>query len=249
MGTMQWMQHFEASVSRHRDIRWEQGVQLDPALAEPVLQSLQTFQRGLTSPGIHLRTKVRQTCPREYSECVDLYVAEKAVHADLLMKVLWEAGSGPAKRAWSDFLFRRVRRRFDYTKELMVLLTVEMASMPFFRILANQVGCPLITDVIEEILEDQAYHVGFHIDHLREALEGRGGIEKLAIQQFWGGIFATSLSVVMADNREVFEALDYPKLSYWTDARNLFAQVQTGLFGSPHLNTVLGRDPRIQFAI
>ncbi len=246
---MQWMHHFRASVDRPRTIDFTQGVRLPDRLREPVLSSIQTFQRGLTSPGLRLRTKVRKSCSREYAECVDLYVAEKAIHADLLMRVLWEAEDEPAKRAWSDFLFRRLRRRFDYTKELMVLLTVEMASVPFFRILANQVGCPLITDVIEDILEDQSYHLGFHIDHLREVMQSKGGLEKLAIQQAWGAMFVSTLAVVMADNREVFEELDYPKLSYWTDAWNLFAQVQTGLFGSSHLNTVLGRDPRINFVI
>ena len=246
---MQWLQHFRASSTRPRDIRWDQGVQLDPALAAPVIASVQTFQRGLTSPGVRLRTKVRQHCSREYAECIDAYVGEKSIHADLLMRILWEAGADPAKRAWSDFAFRRLRRRFDWDKELMVLLTVEMASMPFFRILANNVGCPLITDVIEVVLEDQSYHLGFHIDHLREEFDTKGGWEKLAIQQFWGTVFASTLSVVMTDNREVFRALNYPKLTYWTDAWNLFAQVQTGLCGSPHLNSVLGRDPRINFAL
>ena len=249
MGTMQWLNHFEASAKRPRAIHWDLGIQLSPELAEPVLASIQTFQRGLTSPGVNLRTKVRRDCPPEYAACVDLYVAEKAIHADLLARILWAADSEPAKRAWPDFLFRHLRRRFDYTRELMVLLTVEMASMPFFRILANQVGCPLITDVLEVILEDQAYHVGFHIDHLREVMNDKGGLEKLAIQQAWGAMFASTLSVVMTDNREVFRALEYPKLTYWTDAWNLFAQVQTGLWGSAHLNALISRDPRISFAL
>lgn len=249
MGTMQWLNHFRASTTRPREIRWDQGIQLDADVAGPVIHSIQTFQRGLTSPGINLRTKVRKACPAEYAECIDLYVAEKSIHADFLMRVLWAAGSEPAKRAWPDFLFRRFRRRFDYTRELMVLLTVEMATVPFFRILANQVGCPLITDVIEEILEDQAYHIGFHIDHLRDALAERDNLEKLAVQQLWGSMFASTLTVVMADNRSVFRALDYPKLTYWTDAWNLFAQVQTGLTGSAHLNALISRDPRISFAL
>lgn len=249
MGTMQWLNHFQASAARPRDIDWKLGVQLRPELKTPVLEALQTFQRGLTSPGINLRTKVRRSCEPEYAHCVDLYVAEKSIHSDLLMRVLWEFGSQPANRAWTDFLFRRVRRRFDWTKELMVLLTVEMASMPYFRILANNVGCPLITDVLETVLEDQAYHVGFHIDHLREVMAEKSGAERLMVQQVWGAMFASTLSVVMADNREVFRSLDYPKLSYWTDAWNLFAQVQSGLHGSPHLNALISRDPRIQFAL
>ena len=249
MGTMQWLNHFQASASRPREIDWGRGVQLDPSLRAPVLEALQTFQRGLTSPGINLRTKVRRSCEREYAECVDLYVAEKAIHSDLLMRVLWELGSQPANRSWPDFLFRRVRRQFDWTKELMLLLTVEIASMPYFRILANNVGCPLVTDVLEVILEDQAYHLGFHIDHLREVMSERSGAERILVQQAWGTMFASTLSVVLADNRDVFRGLDYPKLSYWTDAWNLFAQVQTGLYGSAHLNALISRDPRIQFAL
>lgn len=198
---------------------------------------------------MNLRTKVRRACTPEYARCIDLYVAEKAVHADLLMRLLWDAGSEPSKRQWTDFLFRHVRRRFDWARELVVILTVEMASSPFFRILANNVDDPTVRRVLELILEDQAYHLGFHIDHLREVMEGRTGLERLALQQLSGALFATTLSIVIADHRELFAALGYDKLKYWTDAWNLFAQVQTGLNGSQHLAAVLGRDPRLKFAL
>mgnify|MGYP000855398047 CR=1 FL=1 len=249
MGTMQWLKHFEASAQRPRNVAWSGGVALDPHVREPVIASLQTFQRGLTSPGINLRTKVHKSCTPEYAQCVDLYVAEKAMHADLLMRLLWDAGSEPSSRQWTDFLFRHLRRRFDWARELVVLLTVEMAAVPFFRILANNVPDPALRRVLEIILEDQAYHLGFHIDHLREAMEGRSGVERLALQQLSAAMFGSTLAIVIADHRALFEALGYDKLKYWTDAWNLFAQVQTGLHGSQHLAAVLGRDPRLKFAL
>ncbi len=249
MRTMQWLQHFRASVDRPREVRWDVGVQLDAELRDPVIRSLQTFQRGLTSSAVNLRTKVRQQCEPEYAECVDLYVREKSVHSDLLMRVLWTAESGPRKRLWVDFMFRHLRRRFDWAREVMVILTAEMASMPFFRVLANNAGDPLVKEVLEIVLEDQAYHLGFHIDHLRDEMHGRSNLERLALQQAWGGLFASTLSVVMADNRTVFQVLEYDKLAFWTDAWNLFSQIQTGLNGSQHLAALLGRDPRLKFAL
>src|SRR6056297_1966059 len=114
MGTMQWRAHFRDSVDRERGFDWEGGVQLDPTSREPVVVALQHIQRALSSPGLNLRTKVRRNCSREYAECIDLYVREKGIHADLLAQLLWEMGEEPSKRFWADFLFRRFRRRFGW---------------------------------------------------------------------------------------------------------------------------------------
>ena len=249
MGTMQWLAHFERSVARSRAVDWDRGVHLTAPVRAPVLDSIASFQRGLTSPGLHLRTKVRAACSREYARCVDLYVQEKTIHAELLMRLLWEAGGTPQKRAWSDFVLRRLRRRSDWVWEIMVILTAEIASSPFFRVLANNVEDPTIRAALEHVLEDQAYHLGFHIDHLRPALEERDNLERLALQQAWGAFFTATLSGLLVENRATFEVLAYDKLTFWTDAWNLFAQVQTGLNGSQHLAALLGKDPRLKFAL
>jgi len=249
MGTMQWREHFASSVRRDRRVSWDIGVHLPEPVREPVLASLQTFQRGLTSPGMHLRTRVRQQCPAEYADCVDLYVQEKNIHAELLAQLLWRTGSEPTRRAMIDFAFRRVRRRFDWAREMMILLTAEMASMPFFRVLSSSIDDAVTRQVLESIMADQSYHLGFHIDHLRPELEERDNMERLVLQQAWSAMFGSLLGVIMVDNRDVFRALGYERLTYWTDAWNLFAQVQSGLTGSPHLASVIGRDPRLKFAL
>lgn len=249
MGTMQWLDHFRSSVRRERNIHWELGVHLPDDVREPVLGALQVFQRGLTSPGLSLRGKIRASCSREYAECIDLYVMEKQIHSELLVHLLWEAGSKPARRAAVDFMFRRFRRRFDWARELSIVLTAEIVSMPLFRVICNNVDDPIVRQVMESIMADQAYHLGFHIDHLRPELQGRSELERLMIQQAWGAFFTTALTVVIATNRDIFRALGYDRLAFWTDAWNLFAQVQTGLNGSNHLASVLGRDPRLKFAL
>jgi hypothetical protein len=249
MGTLQWREHFRGSVKRDRGIDWSHGIRLRADVRDPLIRSLQTFQRGMTSPGVDLRTKIRRAGDAEFADCIDLYVQEKNIHSELLMRLLWEAGSEPARRAAIDFLFRRFRRRFDWVRELSIIATAEMVAIPFFRAVANSVDCPLTRQVLESILADLAYDLGFHIDHLRNELERRPSFERLAVQQAWSAFFASMLGVVMVDNRDVFRALRYDPLAFWTDAWNLFAQVQTGLVGSHHLASVLGRDPRIKFAI
>ncbi|TVQ96237.1 MAG: ferritin-like domain-containing protein [Deltaproteobacteria bacterium] len=249
MGTMQWIEHFRDSVARPREADWSRGVHLDAELREPVLRSLQAFQRGLSSPGTDLRTKVRRGADADYAVAVDLYVQEKNIHADLLARLLWAAQSEPYTRRWPDFFFRRLRRRFDWAPEMMILLTAEMASMPFFRTLANHAGDPLLREVLEGILQDQAFHIGFHIDHLRPEMERRGGKERVVLQHAWGTFFSATLMVLIQDNTRVFDALGHQRIAYWTDAWNLFAQVQSGLHGSRNLGALLGRDPRIRFVV
>lgn len=249
MSTLQWQEHFEHSVRRERRVQWQLGVQLRPEHRDPIIASIQLFQRGLSSPGLDFRTKIRRACPREFADCVDLYVQEKAVHSELLLRWLWAADAEPSKRHVVDFTFRHVRRRFDWAREMAILLTAEMVSMPFFRVLSNHVDDPVTRQVVESVLADQAWHLGFHIDTLRAELESRSGRERFLIQQAWGAMFTSALTVVISTNGAVFDALKYDRLTFWTDAWNLFAQVQTGLTGSQHLASVLGRDPRLKFAI
>jgi hypothetical protein len=142
-----------------------------------------------------------------------------------------------------------MRRRFDWAEELMILLTAEMASAPYFRVLHNTVDDKLLQQVLGSIMEDQSYHLGFHIDHLRPELERRSPTERALLLQGWSAFFGSVLSVVIFDNRAVFAALRYDKLTFWTDAWNLFAQVQSGLHGSRHMSALLGRDPRLRFVV
>lgn len=249
MGTMQWLAHFERATERKRDIDWTRGLELPEHLRPHVVRSLAIFQRGLTSPGLNLRSKVRQSCTPEFARCVDLYVGEKRVHSELLMRLVWEAGGSPRNRQMADFALRRVRRRADWIWEMLVILTAEMAASPFLRVLANTIEDPLTRQVLESMLEDQAYHLGFHIDALRPEMEQRDNVERLAMQQAWGSVFTATLGVLLTSHRDTFRALDYQKLTFWTDAWNLFAQVQTGLNGSQHLSAILGKDPRLKFAL
>jgi hypothetical protein len=246
---MQWRAHFRESVSRERDFDWDSEISLSPEIREPVITALQHVQRALSSPGLNLRTKVRFSCSPEYADCIDLYVKEKGVHADLLARLLWELGEQPSKRFWADFAFRRFRRRFGWTGELMVLLTAEMAAVPLFRVMANHIDDPVIKAVLESILEDEAFHLGFHIDHLRPELHKMSNLGNVAMQHAWGALFSTTLTYLMTDLRDLFRTFGYSRLTFWTDAWNLFAQVQTGLNGSEHLNALISRDPRLKFAL
>lgn len=249
LSSLKWLEHFEQSLARDYNFNFSQPIVLPPETRRPVIASLQVFQRGLTSTGLDLRSKVRDTCEPDYALAMDLYVQEKNKHAELLAQLLWAAGERPSKRNLPDFLFRRVRRSLDWAPEVMVLLCAEMATMPFFRVLASQVEQPLIQEVLECIISDQAWHLGFHIDHLRPELAARSAVERTLLQQAWVAVFGSTLTGLLIETRDVFAAFDYKRLAYWTDAWNLFAQVQSGLHGSAHHSAILQRDPRLKFVV
>lgn len=249
MGTMQWLSHFRGSVERERDFDFAQGVHLDPAVREPVMQALSFFQRALSTPGMDLRSKVRRNASAEYVECTDLYVEEKNLHADLLARLLWAAGEEPGRRNLPDFLFRRVRRRLPWQPEIVVLLTAEIVMVPVMRVISNHVRDPLVKDIADSILFDQSFHIGFHLDHLRGEMQRLGSLSNVAVQAAWAGMFTSALTVLLRECHPLFDAIGYSRLTCWTDAWHLFSTVQAGLNGSDHLNSLIGRDPRIRFAI
>lgn len=249
MGTMQWLAHFRDSSERPRVREISATLDLEPALRAPIVQTLTFFQRALSTPGMDLRSKVRRSCPDEYVECIDYYVREKNVHADMLARVIWALGGEPERRNMPDFVFRRVRRRLDWQPELLVLLTAEMVMVPVMRVIANHVREPEIKAVIEDILLDQAFHIGFHLDHLRTEVRSLSSMGNVAMQAAWSSMFAAALTVLLRECHPFFDAVGYSRLTCWTDAWHLFATVQTGLNGSDHLNSLLMRDPRLRFAL
>jgi len=249
MGTMQWRAHFRDSVERPRTYDFEQGIQLDPDVKMPLIGALRFFQRGLNSAGLDLRTKVRKNCSPEYIECIDLYVREKSIHAELLAQLLWAGGAEPGRRNVPDFLYRRLRRRLQWQPELVALLTGELVMLPVMRVIANQAKDPLVAAVVNDIIYDQSFHIGFHLDHLREEVRKLSAMQNVGVQALWASFFASSLTVLLAECHPFFDAIAYPRLTCWTDAWNLFSLVQGGLNGSDHLNSNLMRDGRIRFAL
>ena len=249
MGTMQWLVHFQDSVSRARSFDFTRPLELEPFQREPLLQTLGFFHRAINTPGIDLRTKIRKGSPKEYVECVDLYVREKGIHAELLAQLIWRLEGEPSRRNAPDFLFRRLRRRLPWQPELLVLLTGELVMVPVLRVIANAVADPLTKEVLQSILQDQAFHIGFHLEHLKGEVRGLGSMGNVAMQTVWAGFFSSVLGVLLAECHDMFDALGYSRLTCWTDAWHLFAQVQVGLNGSQHLNPILMHDGRLRFAI
>lgn len=249
MGTMQWRAHFKESVQRERHYDFEAGVDLPPSVKSALMIGLKFFQRALNTSGYDLRTKVRKDCSPEYIECIDLYVQEKSIHADVLAKLLWAAGEQPGRRNVPDFVFRRIRRRLHWHPELIALLTGEIVMVPVLQVIANNVKDPLVNAVISDILFDQSFHIGFHIDHLADEVRAMSSMANVAMQGAWAAAFAAALTVELRECHELFDQIRYPRLTCWTDAWNLFAAVQAGLNGSDHLNAQLSRDKRIRFAL
>lgn len=249
MGTMQWLVHFQDSVARPRNFDFSRPLELEPYQRGPLLQALGFFHRAINTPGIDLRTKIRKNAPVEYVKSVDLYVREKGIHAELLAQLIWRLEGEPARRNVPDFMFRRLRRRLPWQQELAVLLTGELVMVPVLRVIANSVTDPLTKEVIQSILADQAFHIGFHLEHLKMEVRQLGSLGNVAMQTVWSSFFASMLGVLLTECHDMFDALGYSRLTCWTDAWHLFAQVQVGLNGSNHLNPILMHDGRLRFAL
>lgn len=249
MGTMQWLTHFRESARRERSFDFARPVTLDASQRETLLQALSFFHRAINTPGLDLRTKIRQGRHDEYVECVDLYVREKNAHAELLAQLIWRLGGEPSRRNVPDFLLRRFRRRLSWQPELLVLLTGEMVMVPVLRVMANQTTDPVTKEVLQSILADQAFHIGFHLEHLKDEVAALGGWGNVAMQSVWAAFFSSMLGVLLTECHAMFDALGYSRLTCWTDAWHLFAQVQIGLNGSNHLNPILMHDGRLRFAL
>ena len=99
-----WLNYFERNRINRLPLRWENGVQVEPHLREPLIRSLQKFQLGESGEGRKLKGHVRETGDMTYAATIDLFIKEEQEHARLMGKILRELNAPLIEKHWGDIV-------------------------------------------------------------------------------------------------------------------------------------------------
>jgi len=242
---MDWLTYFERNrVNRLREaIPWEQGIQVEPQLRTPLIQSLQRFQVGEQGEGLHLKRGAAATGDTAYAATINLFVAEEQEHARLLARVVRGLGGELLAGHWSDACFILLRHLSGLHLELMVLLVAEMIAKRYYRALSEGTNDPVLKAVFDQILRDEFGHVAFHADFLHIAFASLPLSLRRLMRGLWRILFRAVCLVVMYDHRAVLRATSVSPRAFWHDCELIFDEVASGVFESALAPTAIPPSP------
>ena len=227
-----WCEHFRQNADRQRAIPWDAVLTLSECQRRILLPSLQDFQLGESSEGIHGRTRAAAYAARvgdpHYAEAVRLFFAEENRHAVYLARYLALHGVEPIGRSWTDFVFRRVRRLMGLELLLTVLLTAELIGEVYYQAVRAATGCPVLRAICSQLLRDERMHVRFHVERFRFLRRGRSRLRTALQDGVWHCFLAATCLAVWVKHRKAFRLGGY-------GLRRFRAEAARGLRWAIHL--------------
>ncbi len=229
-----WLKYFEYNRDHRREISWERGVTVEPAMRASLVHSLQRFQVGESGEGRHLRKQAATTNDPVYMASIELFIKEEQEHARLMAEALQRLGAKLLRHHWSDACFILLRRLFGLNQELLVLLMPEMIAKRFFRALHDGVKDPVLRAMFAQIMHDEEGHLAFHVEFLQRALTGLSVPARILQRTVWRWLFRAACLVVMWDHRGILKQVAVSPAKFWWDCGLIFDEVSAGIFtGAP----------------
>lgn len=167
-----WLRHFEEKdenrlqpdYSKEPDLTEEEAVLLFP--------TIQAFQMGERSDGVHLMKEVRRyvdrTGDQTYLECMKWFIREENWHSVYLKRYLDVYQVPDMEISVLDQCFRELRRFGGLKGEVMVLATAEIVALSYYRALAACVASPALKQICGQMLLDELPHIIFQAQTLKK---------------------------------------------------------------------------------
>lgn len=234
-----WLAHFERNRLHRPEPEWHRPTPFLPHLAVPLARSLAHFQLGESGDGRMLLAEARRTWADDpdYVAALSLFVAEEQEHARLLECLVGRFGATLVTAHWTHRCFRRLRRAFGVRFEIQTLLVAEIVGTAYYRLLRST-GDPVVRQVCELMLRDEAFHLRFHADRVAVTQLRWGSVRRTLWSVRFRMLLGAAVTAAWADHRRALRALGISRRLFtgearsearrWLRARRCAARPQTG---------------------
>src|SRR5688500_3468024 len=140
--SQEWRRYYEENARSLLKIPWELGHELSYAEQRAIIRSVQDFQAGESSEGMHLFQYAKDYAERAgdhvYIEASRLFIAEEQRHARDLGRFMQINGLPLVKTTFTDGVFRRLRQVFGGLEiSIGVLVTAEIIAKVYYAALQS----------------------------------------------------------------------------------------------------------------
>jgi rubrerythrin len=221
--SVQWRAYFSGNCQGANLLRCETEVRLDSSERRSVIKSLQAFQLGESSEGLHLYRCAEQYAKTsgdpQYLEAIKLFIREEQRHAQYLARFMGLANIPLVRKVFIDDVFRMLRQLMGLECSIAVLITAEIIAKVFYRALRDATHSVFLKAICDQILRDEKMHVQFQAERLAILRKGRRMIPLLVSNFAQRFLFAGTVLVVWMKCRETLRAGHYTFTSFFHDCR------------------------------
>ncbi len=205
-----WLGHFKANALEQR-INWNLKPVITPTEMVSILPSLQAWQLGETSEGRQLIAAAEKHAQAigdaHYVDAVKLFIKEEQKHGNNLSRYLDSIGQQRVKKDWGDSLFRKVRHlNTSMEAWTLAVIVVESTAQIFYQALKDATDCPLLKEICDDILIDEAYHIIFQTERIAIINIGKSPFSKAWRKSAYKYFFRATSLLVWFGHSKLFKA-------------------------------------------
>ncbi len=234
MNSIAWLHYYQQNRLHRPEPQWDLPLNENPTVVTELARSLSHFQLGESGEGTHLLREARQAHADDpaYQEALALFIAEEQEHARLLQKLVERYRGRLVTRHWTHTLFRLFRRALGLGFELQVLVIAELIGTAYYRLLENRTDDPVLRQVCELVLRDEARHIAFHAERFGVSHATWLPIEQALWLAQFQALFLAALQVAWTDHRRTLRALGISRREFQGEARRECVQFLASFVGA-----------------
>jgi rubrerythrin len=217
-----WLLYFEENRAARVNIHFAQRVAVPQEVRTPLLRSLQRFQIGETGEGKHLKKFASTVNDPQYEKCIDLFIKEEQFHARVLAQMIECMDGTLLTWHWSELAFVVLRRMLGLKTEIFILLIAEIIGKCFYRVCADKLQDPKISDAFSLIVLDEIGHLEFHCSFMARQTANFPAWLRRAVLYCWSILFYTACFVFVADHRVTLAAIGVTPREFLPDCTRMF---------------------------
>ena len=177
VSSKEWREYFAGNYQGHHLLNWTEQVALSAPERMAITKSVQAFQLGESSEGLHLFRRAEEyakaTGDVEYLEAMKLFIREEQRHARYLARFMELTSVPRSRKIFIDGVFRGLRRLAGLECSISVLITAEIIAKVYYRALHDATQSDLLRAICQQILSDEKMHVQFQAERLAMLRKGR----------------------------------------------------------------------------
>jgi hypothetical protein len=221
MNSTEWLNYYRNNSRNRAEPQWHVPCPLDLPTQCVLARSLSHFQLGESGEGNFLLSRAAREVPDDvaYHEALKLFVAEEQKHARLLAHLVHRYGRETIRQHWTQSLFRFVRRALGLNFELQVLVIAELVGTAYYRLLHARSRDPVLQQVCDQILRDEAGHVDFHADWLGTSQLCFLPLEREPWKARFQILLVLAARIAWFDHRYCLESIGVNRSEFFREAR------------------------------
>ncbi len=221
MDSTRWLQHFQTNRLNPPEPHWHLPCAEDPNTAAKLARSLSHFQLGESGEGTFLLAEARRAYPDDprYVEALGLFIGEEQEHARLLGHLVARFQGEPTKRHWTHGCFSVLRRALGVQFELQILVIAEIIGTAYYRLLRARTQDPVLGQVCDLMLRDEAPHLEFHRERFAERQVHWLPVERTLWTAQFQALFLAATHAAWLDHGPALTAVGARRRDFLREAR------------------------------